>query len=229
MADADVADGVRILRDGGLHGAVRVHDVRGGRDLAALDGLVGEYLARAAAVLTDVEVYLRVRATDFLPVRNLARVDVRDLREGQLGHRVRRMHDHRDAVDGEREGLKAVLLDLFGLQRTAGVAYLDEPFADLLHADARAAARDGDADVGICGHYALRRLLHNGDMRGASRDVHFALLPLENVERSRDGGRGGEDARQRRESKLLHSHDNSTPLIYIVYFPHGCKAALRQT
>ena len=37
-------------------------------------------------------------------------------------------------------------------------------------------------------------------------------------ERSRDGGRGGEDARQRRESKLLHSHDNSTPLIIYSVF-----------
>ena len=55
------------------------------------------------------------------------------------------MNDYRDAVDGEREGFKPVLLDLFGFQRTSGVPYLDESFADLLHSDARAAARDSNA------------------------------------------------------------------------------------
>ncbi|MPM87767.1 hypothetical protein SDC9_134867 [bioreactor metagenome] len=204
MADPHVTDRARVLGDGGLHRAVGIYDVGLGRNIALLDRLVGEDLARAAAVLAYVEVDLRVVASDRLPVGDLTGVDVDKLLERKLRHLVGWVHDHRDAVDREGERLKAVLLDLVLFQRAAGVADLHEPFADLLDADAGAAAGHGDADIGVDAHDALGRLFHDGDVRGAAGDVDLALPALKNVQRRGGESRRREEAYYRRDEKLLH-------------------------
>ena len=62
--------------------------------------------------------------------------DILHLRGAQGAYGVFWMHRHGDTVDGKSKGFQAVFGDLIRTQGAPGVADFNQPFADLLHADA---------------------------------------------------------------------------------------------
>ena len=75
-----------------------------------------------------------VGSAEFLPVGDLAVVDVGGLLGGDVGHVVGGIDHEGHAVNGEGECFQAEFFNFLVLQRAARVADLDEPFAHLLYA-----------------------------------------------------------------------------------------------
>ena len=205
MPDSHIADGLLVLRHGGLHCAVGVHHVGGLHDGALVQRALHEHLAGAAAVFAGVQGDGGVGSAELLPVGDLAVVDVGGLLGGDVGHVVGGIDHEGHAVNGEGECFQAEFFNFLVLQRAARVADLDEPFAHLLYAHAGTAARHGDADVGIGGHDAFGGFLHDRDMGGASGDIQSAFHAFKGI---KGGGHGGGGQKERcgesGEQELFH-------------------------
>ena len=161
--------------------------------------------AGAAAVFAHIEGDGGVGAAQVFPVGHFAREHILDLGLGQAGHAVGGVDRHGHAVDGEGEGDQAVLGNFRILERPAGIADLDQALAHLLHTHTGAAARHGDADIGIGGHDAFGGFLHDRDMGGASGDIQSAFHAFKGI---KGGGHGGGGQKERcgesGEQELFH-------------------------
>ena len=206
MTDAHIADGVGILSNGGLHGAVGIHHVRALHGRALVEGAFFKGFAGAAAVFAHVERNGSVLAAEFLPVGDLAGKHVLDLRLGQRSHGIGRIHGHGHAVDGKGEGFQTVLGHFAFLEGATGVADLHEALAHLLHAYAGTAAGHRDADVAVGAHDGLRGLLHHRNVRRAAGDIKRALLALEGIQRSGHGQRRAEQHQRECGKNTIHAH-----------------------
>ena len=160
--EGSVADGVRVRGDGGDN------VTGGGQLLTVLAGVLGvgdglEAVAGAAAGLTADEDDLGVIAADFLPVGDLAGVDLRNGLNVEVGDGVCRVHDNGDAVEGKDGLLEAGGL-LIVLQRAGGQANVAAAFG-----------HGGDAGAGagrVIGEGHALVLLHEGFAQCADDLLH---------------------------------------------------------
>ena len=160
--------------------------------------------AGAAAVFAHIEGDGGVGAAQVFPVGHFAREHILDLGLGQAGHAVGGVDRHGHAVDGEGEGDQAVLGNFRILERPAGIADLDQALAHLLHTHTGAAARHGDADVGITLHNGLSGQLHDRDVGRAPGNVQRAFLIVEGIERGGDGERCAQQRKDRGGEQTFH-------------------------
>ena len=117
-------------------------------------------------------------APHFLPVGDLAGIDVLELAQAEFGDRVLGIHDRNERIDrnGGTDGVDALLggqflftaLDVAGRHGDVG-----QPVEQGLDAVAGAAAGKRNLHVGVGRHIGFGHLLHDGQHGGGTVDDDF--------------------------------------------------------
>ena len=148
MADAHITDAQLVLADGRLHGAVGVHHIGGSHDGAFLQGLFHKDFTGAAAVFAGVQGDGGVGSAEFLPVGDLAGVNIAELLGREVIDRVIVVHDDRDTVVGNDDGSQAQIL-FVGIESTGGAGDIGRAGADGLDPSGRTQTGNEHVDAGL--------------------------------------------------------------------------------
>ena len=126
------------------------------------DGAEG--LTRARRLVSVDDLNLQVLSADFLPVGDLAGIDIAELLGREVIDRVIVVHDDRDTVVGNDDGSQAQIL-FVGIESTGGAGDIGRAGADGLDASGRAQTGNEYVDAGLL----LKALCRNLGDRKAGR------------------------------------------------------------
>ena len=198
VTEAHVADGVGILGDNLLNRAVGSLKQGLGHDLGLLHDHFFPRFVGTGGRVAGHDHDVGVGAAQFLPIGDLAGVDVLELVEAEFVDRVFGIHDRNKRVDrdGGTDGIDALLggqflftaLDVAGRHGDVG-----QPVEQGLDAVAGTAAGKRDLHVGISRHVGFGHLLHNGQHGGGAVDDDFVGSLRLSGQKAGQGQKGSQD------------------------------------
>ena len=181
IAQAHIADGIGVLGNGLDDGAVgSLHKGRGLHPFTAHDKLVPAFKGAGRGIAAHDNDFA-VLAAKFLPVGNLAGVDIAQLLGGQVLDGVFGMDNRDNGVIGDGcgngpdvPGFGSLLFLVLHVAGAHGHGTL--PLDEGLDAVAGTAAGNGKLDVRMGGHEGFAGLLHDGKHCGGTIDDELAGL-----------------------------------------------------